>query len=348
MKQIREQEREFVRVVSEVSAEIKLGLLLKRVMGEATRMLNAERSTLFLHDDKTDELWSEVGEGPRIEPDPPAEPPRHRRARCTPPARSINIPHAYADLRFNPNFDTQHRFFTRSILCVPIIHKNGRTIGVTQVLNKHGGPFSRRGRVAPARIHRADLDRAREREAVRRRAEHEELQRRDARVDVERRADAGRIGRIVTCNMPGLRILKMRVERIVNQMAADFFTGDNGWILEKLKRVEETGRPELTMDGEMMIYGGEHISTNLTALPLVNAEKQAHRLDGDHRGHQQRESASSRRWCATWIRALPTSCSRAARRRSAARAPRRPCSSPTSAASPTISEQLGPQGPSGC
>jgi adenylate cyclase len=25
---------------------------------------------------------------------------------------------------------------------VPIINKNGKTIGVTQVLNKHGGPFS--------------------------------------------------------------------------------------------------------------------------------------------------------------------------------------------------------------
>src|SRR6185369_16294690 len=56
--------------------------------------------------------------------------------------KSINIPHAYADLRFNPAFDKQTGFFTRSILCVPIINKNGKTIGVTQVLNKHDGPFT--------------------------------------------------------------------------------------------------------------------------------------------------------------------------------------------------------------
>src|SRR5262249_38946347 len=63
MKAVRAQEMEFVEVVSEVTADIKLGSLLNRVMGEATRMLNAERSTLFLNDEKTQELWSEVGQG---------------------------------------------------------------------------------------------------------------------------------------------------------------------------------------------------------------------------------------------------------------------------------------------
>jgi hypothetical protein len=35
----------------------------RRVMSEATRMLKADRSTLFLNNEKTNELWSEVGEG---------------------------------------------------------------------------------------------------------------------------------------------------------------------------------------------------------------------------------------------------------------------------------------------
>ena len=55
---------------------------------------------------------------------------------------SINIPYAYADLRFNPAFDRQTGFFTRSILCVPIVNKDDRVIGVTQVLNKRGGIFT--------------------------------------------------------------------------------------------------------------------------------------------------------------------------------------------------------------
>ncbi len=63
MKRSREEEIEFLDVVADVTSEIELGVLLKKVMAEATRMLRADRSTLFLHDEKTNELWSEVGEG---------------------------------------------------------------------------------------------------------------------------------------------------------------------------------------------------------------------------------------------------------------------------------------------
>ena len=38
----------------------------------------------------------------------------------------MNIPYAYADLRFNPGFDRQTGFFTRSILCVPIVNKDDK------------------------------------------------------------------------------------------------------------------------------------------------------------------------------------------------------------------------------
>ena len=40
--------------------------------------------------------------------------------------KTINIPYAYADLRFNPAFDKKTGFFTRSILCVPIVNKPAR------------------------------------------------------------------------------------------------------------------------------------------------------------------------------------------------------------------------------
>ena len=63
MKAIRKRELEFVNIVSEVTSDIKIGSLLQKVMSEATRILNAERSTLFLNDEKTNQLWSEVGQG---------------------------------------------------------------------------------------------------------------------------------------------------------------------------------------------------------------------------------------------------------------------------------------------
>ena len=110
-------------------------------MSEITRMLNADRSTLFLNDEKTGQLWSEVGQGLdslqiRL--------PNHLgiAGAVFTSGKVINIPHAYADLRFNPAFDKKTGYFTRSLLCVPITNKEGKVIGVTQVLNKHGGPFN--------------------------------------------------------------------------------------------------------------------------------------------------------------------------------------------------------------
>jgi sigma-B regulation protein RsbU (phosphoserine phosphatase) len=51
----------------------------------------------------------------------------------------LNIPDAYADPRFNPGFDKETKFRTRSILCAPMVARNGRLMGVLQALNKAGG-----------------------------------------------------------------------------------------------------------------------------------------------------------------------------------------------------------------
>jgi adenylate cyclase len=56
MKKSREQELKFLDVVADVTSEIELNSMLQKVMGEATSMLNAERSTLFLNDEKSSEL----------------------------------------------------------------------------------------------------------------------------------------------------------------------------------------------------------------------------------------------------------------------------------------------------
>src|SRR3546814_20246389 len=58
--------------------------------------------------------------------------------------KTVNIPYAYADLRFNQAFDKKTGYFTRSILCVPVVNKAGTRLGVTQVLNKRGGALDRK------------------------------------------------------------------------------------------------------------------------------------------------------------------------------------------------------------
>ncbi len=271
MQAIRRQEMEFIDVVSEVTADIKLGSLLQKVMGEATRLLNAERSTLFLNDEKTNQLWSEVGQGLESVQ---IRLPNHVgiAGAVFTQAKAINIPYAYADLRFNPAFDKQTGFFTRSILCVPIINKHGKTIGVTQVLNKRGGPFTSedesRLRAFTAQISIA-LENAKLFADVQAMKNYNESMLESMSNGVITLDEAEKI---VTCNAAGQRILRVQPAQILNKPSAEFFAGANAWVLDKLKRVAETQTADIVVDGELVV-GDDRLSTNLTVLPLLSMEK---------------------------------------------------------------------------
>src|SRR3546814_15190039 len=77
------------------------------------------------------ELWSEVGQGLDATQ---IRLPNHLgiAGAVFTSGKTVNIPYAYADLRFNPAFDKKTGYFTRSILCVPVVNKDGQRIGVTQ------------------------------------------------------------------------------------------------------------------------------------------------------------------------------------------------------------------------
>lgn len=271
MQAVRRQEMEFIDVVSEVTADIKLGSLLQKVMGEATRLLNAERSTLFLNDEKTSELWSEVGQGLESMQ---IRLPNHVgiAGAVFSSSKSINIPYAYADLRFNPAFDKKTGFFTRSILCVPIINKHGKTIGVTQVLNKRGGPFTQedesRLRAFTAQISIA-LENAKLFADVQAMKNYNEAMLESMSNGV---ITLDEQERIVTCNAAGLRILRVSAGSILNRLAEEFFGDDNPWILDKLSQVAETQETEIVVDAELQV-GEDVLSVNLSALPLLSVEK---------------------------------------------------------------------------
>ncbi|MGE4219006.1 MAG: GAF domain-containing protein [Alphaproteobacteria bacterium] len=270
MKKSREQELEFLDLVADVTSDIDLRSLLKRVMGEAARMLNADRSTLFLNDEKTSQLWSEVGAGLETTQ---IRFPNHLgiAGAVFTSGQSVNIPYAYADLRFNPAFDKQTGYFTRSILCVPVVNKDGKCIGVTQVLNKRGGPFSdedeSRLKAFTAQVSIA-LENAKLFADVQNMKNYNESMLQSMSNGV---ITIDEDGKIVTCNASGLRILRVRANDIVGRPAAEYFAGPNAWVMDKVHRVVDTQESDISVDAELEVVGAK-VSTNLTALPLITAE----------------------------------------------------------------------------
>ena len=276
MQKTREQEMQFLDVVSDVTSEIDLGAMLQKVMQEATNMLKADRSTLFLNDDKTNELFSRVAMGDSLGE---IRLPNHLgiAGAVFTSGKTINIPYAYADLRFNPAFDKQTGYFTRSILCVPITNKDGKMIGVTQVLNKRGGPFTdedeQRLKAFTAQV-AIGLENAKLFDDVQNIKNYNESMLESMTNGV---ITTDEDGKIITCNRAGLRILKVRGEEILDQNAEEFFSAPNDWIIDRVRKVDETGESDIFMDAEMVVGNEEDgidtMSINLTVLPLLSEDE---------------------------------------------------------------------------
>jgi adenylate cyclase len=270
IRKLRKHEVEFLEVISEISSDINIETLLKKVMSEATRMLNAERSTLFLNDERTNELWSQVGEGLgsmqiRL--------PNHVgiAGAVYTSGKSINIPHAYADLRFNPTFDRKSGFFTRSILCVPITNKDGKIIGVTQVLNKKNGSFTpedeSRLKTFTAQI-AISLENASLFADVQNMKNYNEgiLQSMTNAVLTFDEA-----GHLKTCNTAGEKVFKVPGSALSGKTAAEVFTESNQWLLDKIDRVLESRQNDITIDANLAV-GEVALSANITVMPLTNVD----------------------------------------------------------------------------
>ena len=271
MQKSRVQEMEFLDIVSDVTSEIDLGALLQKVMAEATRMLKSERSTLFLNDEKTNELFSRVAQGTSMGE---IRLPNHLgiAGSVFTSGKTVNIAHAYADLRFNPAFDKKTGYFTRSILCVPVVNKKGKTIGVTQVLNKRGGPFTEedesRLKAFTAQV-AIGLENAKLFDDVQYMKNYNESMLESMSNGVIT-LDADQ--KIVTCNAAGLRIMQVPPADVLQQPAAEFFEGQNAWVMEKVQLLDEVQAQEVYMDAELE-FAGAKLSVNLTILPLLDQEK---------------------------------------------------------------------------
>jgi signal transduction histidine kinase len=140
-----------------LGSNLELDSLLTEIVGRTTELLEADRSTLFLIDQDTRELWSKVLEGRDL-----------REIRLAfgvgiagwvaENGKPVSLTDAYHDKRFNPEFDKRSGYRTRCMLVWPVRRPRaggdrpnngfarstlkGDVIGVIQVLNKKSGTFS--------------------------------------------------------------------------------------------------------------------------------------------------------------------------------------------------------------
>jgi len=128
-------------VMCSLAAERDLDVLLQKIMEKASEVMEADRSTLFLVDEAKQQIWSKVAQGAAMsEIRVPLGVGIAGHVAKT--GETVNIPDAYKDPRFNPEVDRKTGYQTRTILCMPMRTRQGKILGVLQVLNRHEGVFT--------------------------------------------------------------------------------------------------------------------------------------------------------------------------------------------------------------
>jgi len=157
---------------------LDLDVLLHLILKAAAEGVEAERGTVFLLAEDETHLWSRVLSGDdRLEIRLPVG--QGIAGAVARSGAAIRLDDAYADPRFDRSWDAKSGFRTRQVLCAPIRNREGKVVGVFQLLNRRAGPFLPEDEeflaalsihaalaVENARLHRAALEKERQEKEI--------------------------------------------------------------------------------------------------------------------------------------------------------------------------------------
>ena len=255
-------------VATSVSGTLELDALIPRIVAKVSDVLDAERTSLFLVDHETGELWSKVAQGTQLaEIRFPKSVGLAGHAATT--GEIVNIPDAYDDPRFNQAVDRGTGFHTRTVLCVPFLDRQGCIAGVMQVINKRGGRFDEADeqmlRALSSQIAVA-LENARLFEDTDRMKNYLESVQQSIASGIVTLDDAYHV---VTANKAALALFDREEPAILKRRVQDVLGPKNLHVVERIRRVYETHKPITDYDVDLDVPGDARHSVNLNVVPLV-------------------------------------------------------------------------------
>ncbi|MEW7281262.1 adenylate/guanylate cyclase domain-containing protein [Aquimarina sp. 2201CG1-2-11] len=125
-------------VFTAISSELELNALIQLIMNKAAEITKADRSSLFLVDEETGELWTVFAKGlenkiVRTKKGIVAQVAKSKKASI------VNDP--YNHPYFDPSIDKKTKYRTKSILSVPVFNAENKVLGVVQAINKYEDGF---------------------------------------------------------------------------------------------------------------------------------------------------------------------------------------------------------------
>lgn len=116
-----------------LNSERDISKLIDSAVSQATKILNADRSSLFILNPETGELWSKVAEGT----DETITLPRGKgiAGKVVQTGEPLIVPDVSKNPLFEGLWDEKIGYKTRSMICLPVKNRNARIKGVLQALN---------------------------------------------------------------------------------------------------------------------------------------------------------------------------------------------------------------------
>ncbi len=129
-----------LRAALALAQERDIEKLLARIMDEVTRVVDADRSTLFLYDAERRELVSKIAQRSEVtEIRLPIG--RGLAGHVAKTGTAMAVDNVYDDPRFTPETDRSTGYKTKTVACAPLLTPDGRMLGVLEVMNKKEGVF---------------------------------------------------------------------------------------------------------------------------------------------------------------------------------------------------------------
>ena len=131
--------RKFLEIGATFRSEMDIDQLLPLIVEKTSDAIDVEKCSVFLYNKDKGILWTKVAQKSK-----PIIIPKERGIAgwVFRSNRSLIVPDAYADVRFDQSIDARTGFKTKSIAALPLKGKKDKPIGVFEAMNKKNGePF---------------------------------------------------------------------------------------------------------------------------------------------------------------------------------------------------------------
>lgn len=124
--------KKIIKAANVMTSSLILSESIENIVDQTIEFVECDRATLFILDEKREELWSKVAKGSNFTIRIPLNTGIVGDVVRT--AKSANIIDAYSDERFNSQIDQKSHYKTKTILCTPILDISNRVIGNIRII----------------------------------------------------------------------------------------------------------------------------------------------------------------------------------------------------------------------